>query len=223
MRVVSSAEAYRDWAQSFDAIANPILSLESRYVLPLLGSVAGIAALDAGCGTGRWLSWLLAHGANAVGLDSSREMLQVAVAKPRVAGRLVLGDGCRAPIRPASMDLLLCCLTLGHMQPVCETLHKLASLLRPGGRLILSDFHPDALRRGWKRTYRHDGEVIAMESEAYSLADLRTSFLQLESFAEPCFGEQEREVFISAGRPELFEEASRHPAIFVASFRRGDP
>ena len=220
MRIVSSTEAYREWAETFDDSTSPILALESRVVAPLLGDVRGLTVIDIGCGTARWMRTLLQRGAIVAGLDASAEMLRVAGAKPDVAGRLVLGDGRTPPFRPGAAQLVLCCLTIGHLQPVTETLRSIAALLAPGGRLIVTDFHPDALRKGWKRTYRHNGETVEMESRPYSLDELRAQDLDLELLAEPSFEEEDRAFFRSAGRGDLFERACEVAAIYVASFRR---
>lgn len=222
MRTVSSSEAYREWASSFDDPASPLLALESRVVEPLLGDVRGLRTLDIGCGTGRWTSLLLDRGAVVTGLDASPEMLDEARRKTGIAGRLVRGDGRTPPFRARSARLVLCCLTIGHLQPVRSTLRALGNLLAPGGRLIVTDFHPDALRRGWKRTYRHGGETVAIESQPYALANLTAPGLKLASLAEPCFGDSERGFFSDAGRMDLFEAARGLPAIYAAAFDRSE-
>src|SRR5215471_11893279 len=46
--------------------------------LALLPPVAGKRVLDAGCGPGAYAEWLLAHGAEVVGLDVSPRMVDLA-------------------------------------------------------------------------------------------------------------------------------------------------
>ncbi len=92
---------------------------------------------------------------------------------------------------------------------------ELARITRSGSILLVSDVHPQALERGWTRTFRHDGGVIEVQHERYSIAELCASGLELTALEEPLFGPQEREIYAKAGRLDLFEEACLHPAIFV--------
>src|SRR6185437_7976065 len=97
---------------------------------------------------------------------------------------------------------------------------ELARIVRPGGALLVSDVHPEALRRGWKRTFRSQGETIEAASEPYEIFDLRAPGLELAHLLEPCLGPPERCVFEQAGRLDLFDAACAQPAIFVGYWRR---
>jgi hypothetical protein len=118
---------------------------------------------------------------------------------------------------------VLCCLTIGHLQPVADAMRRLVSIVRPGGRVVVSDFHPDALRRGWKRTFRHGGETVEIETSPYRVEDLRIAGVECERFEEPCFGAPERPLFEIAGKGGAFEQVSAYPAIYVGMFRRSAP
>lgn len=218
-RIVSQREAYRYWAESFDE-GTPILALESRQLLPLLPEVAGKRFLDIGCGTGRWLRWAVSHGACAAGADLSIEMLRAGSRKPELAGRIVQADAMATPFRDASADVVLCALVIGHMQPVSQAMAELARIAAPGARVIVTDFHPDALRRGWKRTFRSGADTIEMESSPYSIAELAHDELLSEEFREVAFGEEERHFFDAAGKGAWFDEMREQPAILIASYRR---
>lgn len=222
-RIVSQREAYRYWAESFDQ-GTPILALESRALAPVLSNVLaeveGPRFLDIGCGTGRWLGWAVDRGAHAIGADLSIEMLRAASRKPGLSGCIVQADAMLTPFRDASADVVLCALVIGHMQPVSQAMAELARLAAPGARVVVTDFHPDALRRGWKRTFKRGADTIEMESEPYSVAELTHSDLVLEEFRELPFGEQERHFFEAAGKGAWFDEMREQPAILIASYRR---
>ncbi len=217
MRVVSATEGYRLWAESFDASGSPIVALEARHLSPWLADLAGLRVIDVGCGTGRWMKFATTRGAKVIGTDITREMLREAERKSRA---LVEADGRRLPFRDACADVVLCTLTIGHMQPVAHALRELARVARPGGRVIVTDFHPEALRRGWKRTFSNAGETCEIETSPYSLDELSCPPLQLEEFRELGFDEPERQLFDAAGKSALFETARGVPAIWIAQFRR---
>ena len=88
--------------------------------------------------------------------------------------------------------------------------------------MFVSDVHPGALQRGWKRTFRHGGGVIEISHQDYKLDDLGVPGLALTLLMVPCLGFSEKTIFEEAGCPERFDEAARWPAIFVAKFVRTD-
>jgi len=100
---------------------------------------SGAIVLDFGCGTGTFLRGL--HQSHpqltAVGLDISREMLRLAAALDgNAAGRVVIFDGSRLPIRSGSVDaittggVLLYLTTRESLVGVCTEFMR---TLKPGG------------------------------------------------------------------------------------------
>jgi len=45
------SEVFDSWAEVYDTLPNPLLSLEQRVLDPRLTDVRGLDILDAGCGT----------------------------------------------------------------------------------------------------------------------------------------------------------------------------
>jgi malonyl-CoA O-methyltransferase len=217
---VSAPEAYARWAPTFDCENSAIVALETRCLVPRMPNVAGQRLIDVGCGTGRWLRWSAELGARVAGVDLSLPMLQQAAQKSTLAGRVVCGHGSRAPFRDACADVVLSTLALGHMQPVGVAMAEFARLAAPGAAVIVTDFHPDALRRGWKRTFRSGGETVEMDSDPYRLSELCSSELILEDLLEAGFDEPERPLFEAAGKDAMYEQVRGQTAIFIARFRR---
>ncbi len=63
-----------------------------------LGALRGQIVLDAGSGTGRWMSHAQSAGARAFGLDACREMVLEAERKPGLRGRSALADIREIPV-----------------------------------------------------------------------------------------------------------------------------
>ena len=207
MTTLAPLEAYRLLAQHYDASPNPLLALEQRTMTSLFPPLRGTRVVDVAAGTGRWASYCQSQGAFTLAADFCLEMLTSA---PRP---VVLADANRLPLPDGFADVAICAFALGYA-PAC--LSELARITRKCGAILVSDVHPAAIRRGWTRTFRHGLEAISVAHYLYQLEHLFAEDLRLDCILEPRFGEPEREVFAKAGKLAAFEEASRHPAIFVA-------
>ncbi|WP_062012040.1 metalloregulator ArsR/SmtB family transcription factor [Aureimonas sp. AU4] len=117
-----------------------------RELSALLGEEPLGAVLDVGTGTGRLLELLAPRAERAVGIDASREMLQIARAKLDVAGlaqaSVRQGDAYRLPVARGSFDLVTIHQVLHYLDDPGAAVREAAGVLRPGGRLLIVDFAP---------------------------------------------------------------------------------
>jgi ubiquinone/menaquinone biosynthesis C-methylase UbiE len=112
--------------------------------------------LDAGCGTGRHARRLVELGHDVVGVDGSSEMLEKAARSlPDAVFRQ--GDLCSLPLEPASVDLVVCALALEHVADLSRAIGELSRVLRPRGRMVLSDLHPAAVALGGAAYFQDAG------------------------------------------------------------------
>jgi len=218
-------EAHALWADIYDDTPNPLLPLEERTVDPLVPVLEGALAIDIACGTGRWLRRLVERGAtSAVGLDMSPEMLGRAAGKSGIRGRLVRTDCSALPVRSASAGFAICAFGLGYITGLEGFARELSRIVTDRGHLVLTDLHPSAERRGWKRRFRHAGSVIEVPSHVRPVdlivAVFRSEGFELLNLLEPSFGEPERPIFEQAGKSRLFDDSYGHAAIFACHLRR---
>ena len=119
----------------------------------LLDPLPSATLLDAACGTGRYSTWLAARGHRIIGVDRSSAMLEKARQKVP-AGDFRLGDLEALPLEPASVDHAVCALALVHLPEVDKAVAELARVVRPGGRVVISDVHPFVVLLGWQAQFR---------------------------------------------------------------------
>ena len=175
VREVSTLEGYAVWAAAYDHEPNPLVAAEGPLVDDLLADLPVTAALDVGAGTGRYVLKLARRGVTATAIDQSPEMLAVARRAASEAGVTVdfhqgtVDDG--LPFAAGRFDLVICALVLCHVPDVRGALHELARVLRPGGHLLITDFHPDAVGAGWRTTFERPGTAYLLPNPGHTRAD----------------------------------------------------
>ena len=164
-------EGYDLWAEAYDATPNPLIALDRRYTIAHLRPRQGERILDAGCGTGRNLRRIADAGARPVGLDFSRGMLRVAQrTMPGVA--LAQADLNRnLPVRRQRFDGFLCALVSEHLESLRTLFTEAFSVVRAGGRLVFSAFHPEIARAGIEANFERDGVEYRLGAEPYTVDD----------------------------------------------------
>ncbi|WP_066976622.1 class I SAM-dependent methyltransferase [Streptomyces sp. NRRL F-4489] len=138
---LDASAGYASWAARYDALPSSYIEVEEPVLHALLDRSPAGTALDAACGTGRQTAALAARGHRVIGVDQSPEMLDRARAKVPGAefrqGRLE-----ELPLDDNSVDLAVCSLAMTHLPDVSKGIAELARVVRPGGRVIVSDLHP---------------------------------------------------------------------------------
>jgi ubiquinone/menaquinone biosynthesis C-methylase UbiE len=217
-------QAYALWAETYDTVTNPLLALEERYLGPMLPSLHHKTVLDLGCGTGRLLG-LLASSPTAryIGVDMSSAMLARARGKLRNPGHLLQADCLRLPLRSGVADVTICSFVLGYVNGR-DLAAEIARVSKDSADLYLSEFHPDALSLGWKRSFRCDDQVIELPTHPSSLQDVASAFRMhgflLARGAEPGFDEPERKMFVANKKDHVYQASRGTPAIFIFHLRR---
>ena len=147
---------YQAWAPVYDEMSNSLIRAEEPLVDTALDGVDAGDALDAACGTGRLARLLAARGHRTVGVDRSEAMLGRARAKlAEVEFRT--GDLAALPLAAASIDVATCGLALTHLADPTPAILELARVVRPGGRVVISDAHPTFVLIQGQALFPHAG------------------------------------------------------------------
>ncbi len=168
--------ALRDYSRKltlFNAYAEP----ELRQAIASVGINPGMRILDAGCGTGEALRWLSEAGrerCQIIGIDLAAAHTAMARARAADQALVLQADLMRAPLDPASLDLIWCVNTINHLHDPVRGIRTLAGLIRPGGRIALgqSSLLPDMYFAWDSRLERVTTEAVRQYyRERYSLSE----------------------------------------------------
>lgn len=129
----------RRWASYVDASV--------RETVRRVGLEGVRAVLDVGCGTGALLSAIAGRlpGARLAGLDLSPAMLSVARRKLGDRAFLVAGEAGSLPFPDRRFDLVLSTSALHYWPDPAAGLAEIARVLKPGGRVAITDWCNDYL------------------------------------------------------------------------------
>jgi 2-polyprenyl-3-methyl-5-hydroxy-6-metoxy-1,4-benzoquinol methylase len=137
------------------------------YALLLAYFTPGATA-DVGCGSGRDVAWLHAHGFDAIGYDASQGLLEQARARypslhfsqaalPELAG-----------VASGQFRNVLCETVIMHLEPalIVPSVHRLLDMLEPGGTLFLSWRVTEgaSLRDKHQRLYSSFDKAVVLEA-----------------------------------------------------------
>ncbi|MBV8832143.1 MAG: methyltransferase domain-containing protein [Acidobacteriaceae bacterium] len=219
MTQVSPLEGHDLWAPVYDSAVNPIVLLERRSTLELLGNLRPSTLLDVACGTGYWLRHFDRAGSTVFGIDLSQEMLNEARNSPSLKRRLILAHAECLPVAPSTADLVLCSLSLGYFENLGFAFHEFARVAKPGAYIAVSDVHPYALRAGWKRSFKLGAERYDIAHHVREMDEIKLAAanagLACTTLRSVHFGLPEFPLFRRAGKERLFWSARALPALFA--------
>jgi SAM-dependent methyltransferase len=171
VRHVGVREGYDQWAETYDVTSNPLVALDRRFTLGLLAPRSDELILDAGCGTGANLRGIARAGSRPVGVDFSWGMLRVARRNlPGVAlARADLERG--LPAHSRRFDAVLCALVGEHLRHPSLVFGDAFDVLKPGGRLMFTVFHPELAAAGIEANFEREGTEYRLGALRHSVDD----------------------------------------------------
>ena len=217
--------AYRLWAESYDE-ENPLTTLDRRAAVLLTPPLEGRTLLDSACGTARRLAFDGDAGPRlAAGVDLVFEMLHRGRADAARRRTTAAGDLRALPFPSSRFDVVWCRLAAGHLPVLAPLYRELARVLAPGGKVIVTDFHPAAVAGGHRRVFRdasgksHLVTHVVHEPEAHERA-AATEGLFLESRIDLPIGAEVRLFWERANAMDRYERDRGLPLLLALRFRR---
>lgn len=221
-RAQDPGKAYNLWSKHYDDQGdNLVLALDNQLFTRFISNrtLSGLTIADIGCGTGRhWHAILDQNPKRLIGFDISTGMLAQLNKKFPGAETYVLKNTKLAPLKNESCDMVISTLAIAHMPDLKPVLEEWCRVLKPGGEIIITDFHPDALASGNRRTYHHHGKWKAVKSFIYPVQLIKdisssTGFATIE-FQEIKLNEEMRSFYEMKNAVPVFERYKGLPILY---------
>jgi malonyl-CoA O-methyltransferase len=182
-------------------------------------NVAGLRALDLACGTGRYSRLLAdANAAEVVALDFCVPMLMQVPVGNRVCASMM-----HLPFAADTFDVVISGLALGHASGVYPWMAEIARVLRKGGTLLYSDFHPEAARAGLTRSFKDRDERTCLVPHSYfdiatQMEAATTAGLKIDALHEVRVERDLREPFPRSD--EFYRQWGGQPIVLIVRARK---
>lgn len=163
----------------------------SRKVTGTLGLRPGERLLDAGCGPGETAIGLARDfGVQVTGITLSEFEVARGTARAQAAGvqdqaRFLYGDYTAVPFPDGSFDAVLALESLLNGDDLDKALREFHRLLRPGGRVTLSDFSLESAREPARiATFKNGLRLGALPTLAEWIERVRAAGFQVEEYTQ---------------------------------------
>jgi ubiquinone/menaquinone biosynthesis C-methylase UbiE len=198
---------FKEVAEEWDELRQGYFTEEVREAaIARAGLTPEAVVADVGTGTGFMLAGLLPLVKKAYGFDASPEMLEVARRNLAGAGNVELrvSEGDSLPLPDGSLDAAFANMYLHHTPDPAAAVAELARVVKPGGRLVLTDL--DSHDHEWMRAEMADvwmgfdrGQVEEWFSQA-GLVDVRVESAETSCCGtSSCGDEAAISVFVASG------------------------
>ena len=222
--VLGTRDAYRLWSDTYDE-ENPLTVLDEAAVRMLTPELEGLDLLDAACGTGRRLVFGENAPRSAAGIDLVFEMLARGRRVPGRRPTTGAADLRALPFPARCFDVVWCRLAAGHLPALAPLYAEISRVLRPCGYAVVTDFHPEAIRRGHARIFRdaagasHAVEHVVHEAEDHEAA-ASAAGLSFDAGGWLTVGSEVRPFYERAGKLERHVRDLGMPLLLAARFVR---
>jgi ubiquinone/menaquinone biosynthesis C-methylase UbiE len=217
-----ASEAYDIWSAFYDNQPdNLMLYLDGLLFTDLLKKVVlyNKEVVDFGCGTGRhWKTIMARKPRRLLGLDVSAGMLRQLQVKFPKAELGMISDNSLSFIPDGSIDIIISTLTIAHIADCSNLIKSWSRILKPGGDILLTDFHPDVLANGGKRDFHVSGQRIRIKNYVHSIKEIQDlvsiNGLSSERLLERQINEDIKHFYVKQNALSVYKKYEGQPIIY---------
>jgi len=164
---------YNVWAYQYDNNINLTRDLDKTVTRESLSNIDYFKVLELGCGSGKNTEWLITKADKLVGLDFSKNMLDLA--RKKISSKKVIFINAdlneKWPVNNNSFDLATINLTLEHIEILDHIFNSLFMKLTQGGKCFVCELHPKKQLAGSRAQFKKNGIDIVLDVFQHSDED----------------------------------------------------
>lgn len=149
----SKADTYDDFCET--PLGHFVNEVERNMIASSAVPKPNERAIDLGCGTGTYTTWLQTLGLQACGVDVSQGMLDTARRKSNNPDVFIQADLRKLPFQNETFDLAIANVVLEFVSEPETVVKEARRILRPEGRLVIGFIRKNSL---WGQKYLRRGE-----------------------------------------------------------------
>ncbi len=164
---------YNTWAHQYDKNINRTRDLDTTVTKNSLSKIDFFKVLELGCGSGKNTEWLITKADRLVGLDFSKNMLDLARKKINNDKVTFINTDINKnwPVNDNSFDLATINLTLEHIETLDHVFNSLFMKLTPGGKCFVCELHPKKQLSGCRPQFEENGIEVVLDVFQHSKQD----------------------------------------------------
>ncbi len=218
----NAVDAYDLWSETYDSQpGNLMLDLDEIVFSELVRkiNIENKIIADIGCGTGRhWKKIFDKHPKSLTGFDVSEGMLNKLKKKFPLALVKKTDDNFFTKEPDNYYDIIFSTLTVAHIENIREAIFAWSRIIKNGGDIIITDFHPTLLSHGGKRTFTANQKKFAVVNCVHSVDEIK-SILRDAGFliiteVEKKIDDSLRNYYAEQNALHIFERFKGEPVIY---------
>lgn len=225
-----SEAAYDLWAAEYDNQPdNLMLALDEQIFAILLDTIdiKDKVVADMGCGTGRqWPKLLSKQPESLTGYDVSGGMLDSLKSKYPQANTVKLEGDLVPRLSANSIDVIVSTLTVAHIDNIDDVVEAWQKALKPNASVIITDFHPEALAMGGKRTFSVQNKKVSIRNNVHPvnmlIMKLAAYGFEVTALEERLVDETVKHYYEKKNALSVYEKFKDRPIIYGMCLTRTD-
>ena len=158
-------DSYNTWAYQYDNNINPTRDLDRIITKQFLSKIDFFNVLELGCGSGKNSEWLITKAEKLVGLDFSKNMLDLARNKIKTDKATFINTDLNEkwPVKNNAFDLVTINLALEHIEILDHIFKSSFMKLVQGGKCFVCELHPKKQLTGSRAQFEENGVKIELD------------------------------------------------------------
>jgi ubiquinone/menaquinone biosynthesis C-methylase UbiE len=225
---IEPAVAYDIWATTYDDQPNnPIVYLDEIVFDRLLSKIhiEGKKVIDIGCGTGKhWEKILAKKPSELIGYDVSKEMLTKLHKKYPDAKTFLSYENKLEELPNNSCNIIISTLVIGYIENLEKAFVEWDRVLKTNGEILITDFHPDSVNKGAKRSFKHNERLVFIKNYLHSLSKIKELSKKMKwdliGFDERKIDASIKSFFENTNSLEVYKRTMGLPILYAIHFKK---